>query len=264
MTLFHDSRGRGRNVLLLHGWGMHSGIFDTVMDHLSAEFRVTRADLPGHGRSAWDHRVRDIEGLVEAVLPAMPRVSALIGWSLGGMVAMSLATRYPERVSRLVLVATTPRFSAGGDWPCGMDKDVLEEFATKLDGNYRQTVLDFLTLQTLGDSRARATLKEMRHTVFKHGEPVMTALRTGLDILRHTDLRTRLKDIRCPTLIIAGQHDRVTPAEASRRMTRVIPDSDCAVIPRAGHAPFLSHEKEFMNTLLPFLGAAVGQGARAQ
>ena len=145
-----------------------------------------------------------------------------------------------------------------------MDPAVLASFAANLEQDYRRTVLDFLTLQSLGDSRARETLRTLRQTVFEHGEPAREALRAGMEVLSTKDLRDVLPKIRCPTLVIAGARDRLTSPDASQRMADVIQNARCHVIPQAGHAPFMSHPEEFLEVIVPFLSepSSTRTGAR--
>ncbi len=249
---------------MLHGWGLHSGVWDTTLDTLTSGYRVTRVDLPGHGRSPWTDGYANFESMSDAVCDTLPPVSTIVGWSLGGMIALDLATRFPDRVAKLILVSTTPCFAKKDDWNCGMDPAVLASFAANLEQDYRRTVLDFLTLQSLGDSRARETLRTLRQTVFEHGEPAREALRAGMEVLSTKDLRDVLPMIRCPTLVIAGARDRLTSPDASQRMADVIRNARCHIIPQAGHAPFMSHPEEFLEVVVPFLSepSSTRTGAR--
>jgi pimeloyl-[acyl-carrier protein] methyl ester esterase len=86
-----------------------------------------------------------------------------------------------------------------------------------------------------------------------HGAPHPDALRVDLDLLGAVDLRNQLSQITQPTLLIAGQNDRVTPADATRWIAAQLPNARFAQIPRAGHASFISHTDEFLALLQPFL-----------
>ena len=100
--LYVESGGRGAPIVLLHGWGMHGGIWDECAAALADGWRVSKVDLPGHGRSVPRPGIDRIDGLTEIVARHAPRRMTLIGWSLGGMVAMGMAQHQPQRVERKV------------------------------------------------------------------------------------------------------------------------------------------------------------------
>jgi pimeloyl-[acyl-carrier protein] methyl ester esterase len=248
-----EIRGEGPDVVLLHGWALHGGMWGPWLDELARSARLHILDLPGHGRSAWPAGIRDLSGLARAVVPHVPAGAAVLGWSLGGLVALELARHHPRLVHTLVLLATTPKFLAGPDWDHGMRRDVLVAFTQGLAGDYRGTVQSFLALQTRGDDEARKTLRLLRSKLTSHGVPDPRALATGLEILRVSDLRDSLPRIAMPTLVIAGEHDRLTPAAAGRHLATTLPAARFRLIDRSGHAPFLSHPDEVLGEVRAFL-----------
>jgi len=252
-TLYVETVGKGFPLVMLHGWGMHGGIWDDCVPELAARWRVVRPDLPGHGRSHRLTGAADLDALVESVASHCPREMMLLGWSLGGLVAMRMARQLPRRIRRLVLVAATPRFVSGPGWPCGVAPSVLESFGDGLSGDYRRTVRDFLTLQVRGDERAPELLKDLKARVFAHGDPDPLALRQGLSLLAESDLREDLQGIDQPTLVISGDRDRITPLEAGRRTAEAVARARLVCIEGASHAPFLSHRSEFLLALQAFL-----------
>jgi pimeloyl-[acyl-carrier protein] methyl ester esterase len=134
-----------------------------------------------------------------------------------------------------------------------MQPAVLDEFARGLAGDHRGTVQNFLALQTRGDERSLETLRLLRRNLESHGPPDPRALVAGLEILRTTDLRDSLPDIALPTLVIAGERDRLTPAGAGRALAAALPQARFREIPRSGHAPFLSHGTEVLGEIQGFL-----------
>jgi pimeloyl-[acyl-carrier protein] methyl ester esterase len=253
MSLFRETRGSGPDVALLHGWGLHGGIWQHVAEDLESRWRVHLVDLPGFGRSGWDKGCGDLEGVARRVAEHLPHECRLVGWSLGGMVAIRIATLFPARVPALALVATTPRFTAHRTWPHGMEPAMLAGFATHLAKDWRKTVNDFLGLQVRGDEKQLETLRELKRIVFQHGEPNGAALQAGLEILRTADLRDELPRVRASTLVVAGQYDRLTPPGAAEALARGIPGARHWLVPRAAHAPFLSHREEFAREIDAFL-----------
>ena len=253
MSIYIEQQGQGPEVVLLHGWGLHGGIWGDLPARLAQHHHVSVIDLPGHGRSAGVSAPEDLSGLAKVVAQHLPAPATWVGWSLGGLVAMSVALQFPSSVTRLVVVGSTPRFVQGVDWPAAMHPDLLTQFAVELSLDYRATLQRFLSLQVGMDAAGRALLKTLRHTLFQHGEPDAAALIAGLAILRDTDLRPQLAQITCPTLIVHGEHDRLASAAASQYLQTHLPNAQRVCIERAGHAPFLSHPDQFYTLLQEFL-----------
>jgi pimeloyl-[acyl-carrier protein] methyl ester esterase len=254
--LYVEARGRGPDLVLLHGWGLNLRVWDGLAGELSDHFRVIAVDLPGHGRSAWDANARTPAAQAwrvhETLAPLSQRYS-LLGWSLGGQIALDLAAAMPARIERLVFVATTPRFASGPDWPHGMSPAALAKLANQLRSDYQRTVSEFLELQVRGSAVSETVLAELRASVFAHGEARPEALAVGLDTLRNSDLRPTLGLVRAPALVIAGQYDRVVRPAASRALAEALPDARYLEFRRAAHAPFLSHRAEFAQSVREFL-----------
>ena len=262
MTLHVEIRGNGPDLVLLHGWALHGGMWGPWLDRLAVHARLHVVDLPGHGRSGWPVATRDLGGLARAVHPHVPRDAVVLGWSLGGMLALELGRRHARHLRALILMATTPKFLAGPDWEHGLDPAVLDEFSSGLALDYRRTVQNFLALQTRGDEHALETLRLLRSKLASHGEPDRRALATGLDVLRSADLRDDLPHVTLPALVIAGDHDRLTLPGAGRELAARLPMARFCSIERSGHAPFLSHPDEVLAEVLGFLARHTG-GATA-
>jgi malonyl-CoA O-methyltransferase len=261
-----EIRGDGPDVVLLHGWALHGGMWGPWIEDFSRRARLHFIDLPGHGRSAWPAGASTLPDLARAVSPHVPQGAAVLGWSLGGMVALELARSRPADLAALVLVATTPCFLAREDWPAGMNAGVLDGFAAGLAGDHRRTIANFLALQTWGDEHATQALRSLRASLELHGEPDPQALAAGLGILRQADLRDALASIAIPSLVIAGEHDRITPPAAGRELASRLPSARFVEVPKAGHAPFLSHPEivrreveSFLSFLTPS-ATSVGEG----
>ena len=253
MRLHVELRGQGPDLVLLHGWALHGGMWGPWLTELAQHARLHLVDLPGHGHSPWSDDLERLPDLARAVGRHVPKGATLLGWSLGGMIALELAREDPGLAGALVLLATTPKFVAGDDWEHGMQAAVLDEFARGLAGDHRGTVQNFLTLQTRGHERSLETLRLLRRNLDSHGPPDPRALAAGLEVLRTTDLRAALPGIALPTLVIAGDHDRLTPAGAGRALATALPQVWYREIPRSGHAPFLSHGPEVLREILGFL-----------
>lgn len=263
MNLHVDSYGSGAPLLLIHGWGMHGGMWGTVAQQLVRHLRVQSVDLPGHGFSAgsgeWgvgggittSHLLLD--RIIDHLSSQFSEPLTVCGWSLGGQIALRWAVREPDKIQRMVLVASTPCFTERDDWPFGMARATLQQFASELEKDYPATLRRFLALQVRGSEGERELLASLRQLLFSRGEPNPDALCNGLEILRDTDLRSALPGIRQPALVIAGGRDRLTPPQASHYLAQTLPNARLVEIEGAAHAPFLSHPQIFIRHLKSFL-----------
>ncbi|MDA8391027.1 MAG: pimeloyl-ACP methyl ester esterase BioH [Gammaproteobacteria bacterium] len=234
-------------LYLLHGWGFNGGVFADLMAGLAP---AQALDLPGHGGAPYADGDWDLAHLADRLAAHHPEPAAWLGWSLGGMVALTLAMRHPACVDRLVLVATPPRFTAAPDWPAGMPEETLTAFGDNLVKDPQGTLKRFLTLQAgISD---KAVVRQLVGHLKAHGAADARALAAGLAVLRDTDLRGQLAPVRCPALIIQGAHDRLVPSEAARYLTAHLRGARCLPI-GSGHAPFLSAPAAFTAAVRDFL-----------
>jgi len=228
--------------VFLHGWGQSRQIWKQQQ----ACFPNARIlNLPGHGGAA------DASDWVTAIseqLPASP--SIIIGWSLGGIIAMQLALAAPEKVEALVLVSTTPSFCAKTGWEYGCRDEVLQAFASGIESNSAKTMSRFFALMFQGDDISRQQYNEIARTAFdKSNPPSETGLSHGLELLERCDLRQQFTQIQQPTLVIHGEQDAVIPCSAGQQLAEGIAHSRWHPITRCGHVPFLTHSKIFNETV---------------
>lgn len=243
--------GRGAPLVMLHGWGMHGGIWREVAAQLAREFEVHNVDLPGHGASS--AAPFTLDAVVDALTAQFTQPVTVLGWSLGGIIAQQWAARVPQQIGKLVLVASTPCFTEREDWQFGMAHETLQQFAAELEQNHAATLRRFLALQVRGSEHERELLSRLREELFSRGAPDLAALRGGLEILRDADLRAQAASIMQPALLIAGERDKLTPPQASYYLAQVMPRARAVVIEGAAHAPFLSHPPIFTEHLERFL-----------
>ena len=249
--MYEETVGAGPDLVLIHGWAMHGGVFAPLTRALRERFRLHVVDLPGHGFSRDDDVELDPQTCAKNLLDTLPR-AVWIGWSFGGLVSLRAALADPAHVRGIVQIATSPRFVAAPDWPHAVTADVFAQFAAGLHNDYRGVIERFLALEAIGSDDAQAELRELRTQVFARGEPTLTALHQGLLALDAADLRARLPELSVPSLWIAGRRDRLVPAAAMRWAARQNPQSLFVDI-SSGHAPFVSHAAEVADAIIAFV-----------
>ena len=234
-----ETTGSGPDLVLLHGWAMHGGVFGPLVDALASRFRLHLVDLPGHGHSRDSALPLQLAPVVDELTQHLPR-ALWAGWSLGGLFALQAAVTQPTQVRGLVMLCASPKFVRNDDWPQGMSQDVFRGFARGLREDYRKTIDGFIALEAMGSDDARGDMRMLREEVFARGEPAPQTLGEGLMLLEQSDFRPALPTLRMPTLWLAGRRDRLVDPRAMQAAAEVVPDAR-VVVENAGHAPFLTH-----------------------
>lgn len=239
-------------LALVHGWGMNARVFDALAGLLANEFDVRALDLPGHGgRAALANN--NLQAWADDLAAQLPDNATLLGWSLGGQVAIRAALDHPHKVARLVLLASTPKFVAIEGWAHGMAAADLQDFGAALLADPQATLLRFLSLQTRGMAGQKTLLQRLRQTLLAAPSARSEALAGGLAILRDTDLRGELPRLQQPTLVLHGALDTLTPPAAGGWLADTLPAAQYVEFARAAHAPHLSHGED--------VAAAIGRFA---
>ncbi len=257
MSLKMYVQGDGETLVMLHGWGMHSGIWHELAASLAAHFKVVCIDLPGHGYSSMECPL-ELNALGEQILAQVPDACHWLGWSLGGSVLMNLAALAPERIKSMALIAANPRFVRDTDWLHGVDAGLLLQFARDLEQDLRKTLKRFIALQTLHSQAPGAMLKQLREQLFEAGNPDAIALRQGLDILLHSDLREAMERLCRPCMILLGERDQLVPATVADYYNDLPCRPQVVTIAGAGHAPFLSHPEPVATALTDYFSEQEG------
>jgi pimeloyl-[acyl-carrier protein] methyl ester esterase len=245
---------QGPDVILLHGWGVNNAVFGPLKNALH-QYRVHYVDLPGFGLSP--NIDGNINQWVQALAQQLPKNAIWIGWSLGGLLASKVAIDFPDSVSALVTLASSPCFMArdatqtSPAWP-GMLPAVLTQFSTQLTRDLPRTVERFLAIQAMGSDNAKADINQIKQLVLSKPLPSKQALSQGLAMLEDVDLRGQLSQITQPWLRVWGKLDGLVPRRVIEQMPQAQHITDI-VLNKASHAPFISHPDEFLHNLLPWI-----------
>ncbi len=248
MSLHVDRSGAGPDLVLLHGWGLHSGVWTEVLPTLSARARVHAIDLPGHGYSA-GVAAGSFDAATDAVAALVPEGATVCGWSLGGLFAQRLAHRHPGRVARLALVATTPCFMQRPGWSRGVKPAVLEGFAESLAHDRDAALKRFVALNAMHGSQGREAVRTFTRRLAERGALSDASLATSLDWLRDVDLRGQAATLDVPAVVLHGTRDMLAPVAAGRWLAQHLPRARLKVVENASHMLFFSHRAEFVSAL---------------
>ena len=254
-----DEAGEGPPVVLVHGGLGSRELWAPQVEALRDAYQVVAYDLRGHGDTRSEARpasygpallTRDLVALLDAL--ELPTVS-VVGLSIGGFVAQELALCHPERVRALVLADTWTRIGLGDvEGTVGLVLRPLVEMGLTVLGT---GLLGRLTGTHFEPERARERALMVRAV---EGTDRLDAVRVWRGLAEH-DTLDRLPHLRVPTLVIAGERDGTV--DQARLMHRLIPGSELAVLPGAGHVSNLHRPELFNAALRPFLDRVHAEGA---
>lgn len=243
--------------MLLHGWAMSAGGFSEIATLLSSGFRLLIPNLPGHGGSS-PAMQNDLAGFAADLEHWLGEVEenpvTLIGWSLGGMLSMELAHRKRLPIERLVLLATTPRFTQKEGWELGLPPVQVRALGRNLQRRFEATLADFFSLAFAGEKISRERLRAIRTFAVKQNPlPDRDTALALLDMLAVHDQRAILSEIQQPTLLLHGVLDQITPVSAGRSLAAMLPRGTFYGFPDVGHCPFLSQPQATAERIREFV-----------
>ena len=241
-----------KDIVLLHGWGFHSGIYTNLAKELSKNFRVTLIDFPGFGKSKPCSDKLNLEKLVELILEIAPKKSTYLGWSFGGLVASQLAYTHPDRINKLINLCSSPKFITDTDWP-GIPADELDKLFADLSKNHHSTLKRFLLAQILHKDFHKISLLEINNLLRTNEKTTLPTLINYLNLLKFTDLRQIITRIACPTHYIFGDLDKLVPATAAPKITLLQPKVKISIIQDCSHLAFITHSSKIVNLINEFI-----------
>ena len=249
--------GHGPAVLLLHGAGGGYRAFAPQVEVLaSLGFRAVAWDMPGYGRSApvepyaFKGLAASCAALIESLAPVTGGAPvALVGHGLGGLLAQEVALRRPELVRQLVLVATAAAVRPGDAYA----RHLAQCLAWLDEGRAMADIAAMLLPRLVGPGALPAGVQL---ATWCQAQVHAATWRHALRAMQVFDRRAALAGLHVPTLLVAGEQDRVTPPEAMRAMAGAIGGSGLFTLPGIGHLPHLEAPDEFGDLLVEFLRAA--------
>ncbi|MDA9299804.1 alpha/beta fold hydrolase [bacterium] len=245
--------GRGEPLLMIHGWGVNSEIWTSLVDELKLFVTVYVVDLPGMGGSA-SISPYTLDNMAKEIKANVPiKKCNILGWSLGGQVAMYLAIKMPEFVEKLILMSTTPCFVEKIDWPCGLNKQFFLNFEMEAKKNLNDTLMKFFLIQTRGINDSKKIMRFLKKEFIELRGENKSGMQSALNVLKEADLRNDVKKIDKLTLIITGDKDRLTSTKASVWLYETIKGATLKEIKGANHMPFISHKETMTASVKKFL-----------
>lgn len=240
----YRDEGKGRVVVLLHGWGAHSASFDEVTGYLSKQFRVIRFDFPGFGGSpkpADDWGVGEYAQLTAGVLKKLgiDAVYAFGGHSFGGRVIIKGVATGMLSAEKLLLI------DAAGVRPSTSAKKHLLKMIAKTG----KAVTALPGLRALQPALRRRLYKAAGTTDYLEAEAMQKIFLNTIN----EDLLPLVHKLTQPTLLIWGEHDRETPVGDAYKILNDLSAGELVVVPDAGHFVYIDQPKAVQKAIEAFL-----------
>lgn len=249
----YEIEGEGPWVTMSHSLACNLHMWDPQMPALTRKYKVLRYDTRGHGGSsapAGEYTLEQLADDVKALLDALKiKQTHWVGLSMGGMIGQTFALKYPGVFQSMVLADTTSR----------RPPDAAKMWAERIQ-NAQQKGMEALVEGTLGRWFTEPYCNARKDVMARIGGDIRKTPVAGFvgccHAIARIDLTDRLKQIKCPTLVIVGEHDMGTPPEAARAIHENLPGSQLKVIASAAHLSNVEQAQVFNDALTGFLDRA--------
>lgn len=235
------------SIVLLSGWGFNTTIMQPLIDALENSYPIISIDLH-KCIEAHENPNIILENLIHKISPLIPDNSILIGWSLGGIIALKFSELYQEKIKKIICLASSPCFREHEHWP-GISNQLWENFTFKLENNALDLSEYFCLLQTQGCDNRKFFYKKLSKFSEKNIYSLLT-LKSALDILKEIDLRHLISTLKIPMLYILSNSDKIVPVTIANYLKKYV---DIKIIENSAHIPFLTKPEETISTINKFL-----------
>lgn len=250
ITLAYEDRGQGNTVVLLHGYCGSSAYWEIIAPLLAQSYRVIVPDLRGHGGTDAPAGAYSIDQMADDAAELLEGLGVkqytLLGHSMGGYVALSIAERFPQRLNGFGLIHSTA-------FPDSEEaKEKRLQAVSKINAAGITAFVDGLVPGLFAEkNRTTAQQYVNRAIEIGYGTPPHGASSAALAMRERVDRRSVLSDTQLPVLLIAGEHDAVIPQE--RTFTAEGENIRQVVIKEAGHMSMYEAPEELVKAVSDFL-----------
>lgn len=237
------------NLVLIHGWGCDSRTWQPLLESLQTLASATLIDLPGFGASPAVAEF-SLDAVLDKIAAQLPQDAVVMGWSLGGMLAVQLAARFPERVRAVITLAANLKFVAAPDYPAAMPRAINRQFNQGFAQDPQATLKLFCGLLAQGDADERGLLKQLRRADI---DGVTDNWLQALQLLTNLDNRTAFAQLTQTGLHLLADNDALVPVAAAELMRQLNPHQEIKIFENTAHALHWSKPQAVVECIALFL-----------
>ncbi len=197
-------------LVLIHGWGFGSAIWHPLLPYLSEYYSIILVDLPGYADNSlpasWE-----LDVLTHELAALVDKPAIWCGWSMGGLLAVEVAARFPEKVHSIVTLGTNPVFVQQQDWPHGVTVEMFTHFREELNLNADQLMRRFIAIVVQGSLKPKEHFRSLCSLMSKANNISNEVLSSGLLLLEKMDVRQHLCTLNIPNRHLLGVSDALVP-----------------------------------------------------
>jgi 3-oxoadipate enol-lactonase len=245
IDLFYDIKGTGEPLLLIAGFLCDHAYWSLIMPSLVSQYQVIRLDNRGMGRSSAPDSPYTLKDMAGDIAGLLDRIGInqvhLAGHSMGSQIAQELVLAHPEKVKSLMLLSSLAKGDAlfnsiietWGDLPSNVDLKL-----------YEKVVLPWIFTDAFYSipGMIEGLIEFATHSLYHHSQAIL-----------NSDTIDRLQQIDCPTLVLVGKQDILTPLKFSQQLAQGIPNAELVVIERGGHGFLIESPDVVVSAMLNFL-----------
>ncbi|MCH9644458.1 MAG: alpha/beta fold hydrolase [Gammaproteobacteria bacterium] len=230
-------------VLLLHGWGFNRTIW-TSLQKLLFNYVTTAIDLPGFGEAHYISGSYKPNNITDIITKRIRTPTIIIGWSLGGLIALLASLLAPEMIHKIIIINSNPCFVRQQKWP-GVSSTFIKNFIEHFNNKPQKLLQHFLRQIAYNKNEHRI----LNHKLVLPKSHQHTAWGAALRLLQQTNLSSHLDSLKIPCQFLLSENDLLIPHCISKHIKAKNPSIGCKIIKNSGHFSLLHNPKEIVNAI---------------
>jgi len=248
--------GKPDGIFLLHGFLGSGEDWQYHADRLSDKYDCIMPDLPGHGSTvSTDMTSRSFEEiagqLAEAASRCHPRPLHLVGYSMGGRLALYLALHYPGIFQSVVIISSSPGLKTAGERERRIQSDTM--IAESIQENYHRFLDNWYNLKLFVSLKKHSLFPEVLQRRYANDPAALAAALKQMSTGRQPSLWEKLRENKLPVHFFVGEKD-TKYVEIGRQMVNLCPDSELVIFPGCGHTLHIENRQLFLDRLVACIG----------
>lgn len=234
-------------ILLFTGWGATCDVWKPIIPALSERYQVDCHQPSWVMSKQKQYSLQDFDLYINLLADSIKNPVYIVAWSMGGLLAIALAKKFPQLVNKICFIASVPCFVAKGNPHAGIDYEWFQSFNETYDRQPLKALKRFQALQVQNDIHAKATLMKLKNICPLESYD-LSECGYALAVLAEINLQQDLYTLSIETSFIHGKNDAVINLQAARYAASAT-GSLLHIIETAGHVPQLSHTDQVLQVI---------------